>query len=403
MKHLLLFLTLSLAFIPAVSAQEDKVEYVDDEACGCELVFIDGIQTTQDGDRFGFKREDGTIIVPNKFMFVDKFHGEFCKVYMNYDSCGLINRDGAQIIPCEYDEVFYPTDGMIMAVKDSLYGFFDTLGTLRVPFQYRAASSFNEGLAVVAVDIDSSLVSYGYIDHDGRMFIQPQYEYAFPFNEGFAVVKNYDRYGMIDKNNREVFPIKYEILTSMYEGLLFAGDDDGMAMYDNKFRQLTQPVYTQLMGKTGDRILVVRDGKYGFLNAKGKEVIPCQYDYAALLGYHRHRRPSRLAHPVRQQRHPFRGLPVPRWHGTHRKRWKIWLLQPFGPAGRIPLLRQCLPVLRRVSTRALGGLGLYRHRRQFLHQPHFRHGLTFRVGTCRSRLPWRSPQDEHTGSLRQEL
>ena len=175
MKHLLLFLTLSLAFIPAVSAQEDKVEYVDDEACGCELVFIDGIQTTQDGDRFGFKREDGTIIVPNKFMFVDKFHGEFCKVYMNYDSCGLINRDGAQIIPCEYDEVFYPTDGMIMAVKDSLYGFFDTLGTLRVPFQYRAASSFNEGLAVVAVDIDSSLVSYGYIDHDGRMFIQPQY------------------------------------------------------------------------------------------------------------------------------------------------------------------------------------------------------------------------------------
>ncbi len=287
MRRIYLFIAILLAFLPGLRAQDGKVEYVDDEACGCELVFIDGIQTTQDGDRFGFKREDGTIIVPNKFMFVDKFHGEYCKVYMNYDSCGLINRDGAQVIPCEYSEIYYPADGMIMAVKDSLYGFFDTLGTLRIPFQYRAASTFNEGLAVVAIDIDSTLVSYGYIDHDGKIVIAPQYEYAFPFNEGVAVVKNYDRYGMIDKNNREVFPIKYEILTSMFDGLLFAGDDDGLALYNNKFKQLTKPIYTELVGKTDDRILVGRDGKYGYLDNKGKEVIPCQYDQAGLFDQER--------------------------------------------------------------------------------------------------------------------
>jgi len=283
MKRLFFFITLLLGIIPNLSAQDEKVEYVDDEACGCELVFIDGIQTTQDGDRFGFKREDGTTIVPNKFMFVDKFHGDYCKVYMDYDSCGLINREGVQVIPCEYKAIFYPTDGMIMAVKDSLYGFFDTLGTLRIPFQYRAASSFNEGLAVVAVDIDSTLVSYGYIDHDGKMVIKPQFEYAFPFNEGVAVVKNYDRYGMIDRKCKEVFPIKYEILTSMFEGLFFAGDEDGLAMYNNKFKQLTEPIYTELGGKAEGLVLVARDGKYGFLNGKGKEVIPCIYDHASLF------------------------------------------------------------------------------------------------------------------------
>ena len=256
------------------------MEYVDDEECGCELVFIDGIQTTQSGDRFGFKREDGTIIVPNKYMFVDKFHGEYCKVYMNYDSCGLINRDGVEIIPCLYDDVYYPTDGMILVMKDSIYGYYDTLGTLRIPIRYRAASSFNEGTAVVAVDIDSTLVSYGFIDHDNNIVIPPTYEYAFPFYEGFAVVKKYDRYGMIDRNNKEVFPIKYEIVTSMFQGLLFAGDDDGLAMYNNKFKQLTPPIYTELVGLTEGRILVARNGKYGYLNSKGKEVIPCQYDHA---------------------------------------------------------------------------------------------------------------------------
>lgn len=275
---------LFLAFLmPQFLLAQDKVEYVDDEECGCELVFIDGIQTTQDGELFGFKREDGSIITPNKYRFVDKFHGEYCKVYLNYDSCGLINRDGVEVIPCEHQEVYYPSDGMIMAIKDSLYGFYDTLGSLAIPFRYLAASAFNEGLAVVAAMIDEYQYAYGYIDHKGNTVIQPQYEYAYPFYEGVAVVKKYDRYGMINRHNREVFPIKNEILTSMFGGVFFAGNEEGVAMYNNKFKQLTKPVYQNVLGMTEGLILVVRDGKYGYLNSKGREVIPCQYDEAGLF------------------------------------------------------------------------------------------------------------------------
>ena len=277
--HLILFL---LLLAGTVGAQE-KVEYVDDEACGCELVFINGIQTTQDGERFGFKREDGTIITPNKYRFVDHFHGNYCKVYLDYDSCGLINRDGVEIIPCIYSNVNYPTDSLILVQKDTLCGYFDTLGNPRIPLKYRAASAFNEGLAVVAEYVDSSAVAYGFIDHFGNTVIKPQYQYAFPFYEGVAVVKAYDRYGMINRKNEVVFPIKYEILTSMFDGHLFAGDDNGLALYNNKFQQLTEPVYTQLDGKSEDRILVMRNGKYGYLDPDGKEIIPCQFDRAGLF------------------------------------------------------------------------------------------------------------------------
>ena len=89
--------------------------------------------------------------------------------------------------------------------------------------------------------------------------------------------------GMIDRKGREVFPIKYEILTSMYEGHLFAGDDDGLALYNNRFEPLTKPVYTELVGKSEERILVKRDGKYGYLDNNGKEIIPCQYDNAGMF------------------------------------------------------------------------------------------------------------------------
>lgn len=280
MKKILLLALIALTF--TLSAQE-KVEYIDDEECGCELVFIDGIQTTQDGDRFGFKSEDGAIITPNKYLFVDKFHGNYCKVYMNYDSCGLINRKGEQIIPCDYADVDYPHEGLIMVRRDSLYGFFDTLGRQRIPFLYPAASSFNEGRAVVAAYVDSFTIGYGYIDTTGSIVIPPMYQYAYPFYEGYAVVKNYDRYGMINLANKEVLPIKYEVVTSFIDGVFFAGDGEGVAMFSKQFKPLTKPIYTYIVGKAEDYYLVYRDNKYGYLNAKGREVIPCIYDQAGLF------------------------------------------------------------------------------------------------------------------------
>lgn len=281
MKRLPVIMLL-LLLASAICAQE-KVEYVDDESCGCELVFVDGIQTTTDGDRFGFKRQDGSIISPNKYKYVDKFHGRYCKVYHSDDSCGMIDRDGFEIVPCEYTDVSYPADGMFLVQQNGRYGHIDTNGRLRVPIIYRTASTFSEGLAVVAVDIDSTLVQYGYIDYDNHIVIQPQYEYAYPFSEGFAVIKNYDRYGMINRKNQEVLPVKYEVATSVREGLFLAGDDEGLALFDTRFKPLTRFVYDNLAGFTEKRILIQRDGKYGYLDPKGREVVPFIYDQASLF------------------------------------------------------------------------------------------------------------------------
>ena len=137
----------------AKSDKKDNVVIVDDEACGCELVFIDGIQTIQRGDLFGFKREDGTIIVEPKYKFVDKFHDNYCLVYKDYNLCGLIDRDGREIVPPEYEEVNYPTDGMIRVRKNERDGFVDTTGALAIECQYRTASGFSEGLAVALIDM----------------------------------------------------------------------------------------------------------------------------------------------------------------------------------------------------------------------------------------------------------
>ena len=283
-KHITLFtISMSMLFlnIGNINAQkpdnnrgkDEKVVVVDDESCGCELVFIDGIQTIERNGLFGFKREDGTVFVEPQYMFVDKFHGDYCIVYKDYQNCGMIDRNGRIIVPVEFDAVNYPTDGMIRVCENGLYGFYDTSGHKVIDFHYRTTSGFNEGLAAVIIDFDSLTSAYGYINKKDSLVIPATFEYAMTFEEGYAVVKQYDRYGMIDRKGDIVFPTKYIELSSMHNGRFFAVDalSGEVAMFDNRFRQLTPFKYEKLVAYSEGLYIVERNGQQTFLDLKGKE------------------------------------------------------------------------------------------------------------------------------------
>ncbi|MBP5189602.1 MAG: WG repeat-containing protein [Bacteroidales bacterium] len=273
-------LILPLVMGAQVNQQKEKVVIVDDEDCGCELYFIDGIQTTRRNGLFGFKREDGTEIVEPQYKYVDQFHGDYCLVFYDYGVCGLIDRNGRVVVPVQYEEVAYPTDGMIRFKDKNLYGFYDTAGNIVISPQYRTASGFSEGVASVIIDFDSSTIGYGFIDKSNKLVIPAQYEYTYPFSENCAIVKKYDRYGMIDHNGHEVLPIKYLEITPMHDGCFFAVDavEEKAALFNSHFQQITDFVYTKVDGYNEDLYIVERNGRKTFLDRKGKEHFGF-YDY----------------------------------------------------------------------------------------------------------------------------
>ena len=282
MKRFTLLFALLLP-LTVLRAQEELIEYAEDTSCGCQVVFVDGIQTTQEGEYYGFRRSDGKLIAPNKYKFVDKFHNGYCRVMLDYEQAGILSREGIEIVPCEYDEAYPPFDGLCLVKRGNLYGYCDTMGRLRLPLQYLAASSFKDGLAVVAIDIDSFFNAYGFIDTTGQMVIPATYQYCYPFYEGFAVVKNYDRYGLIDLQNRERLTFKYDMVSAVYKGTFFAGyDEGGVQLFDTTFHPISA-TYQTVIGRSPNRSLVVKDGKAGFIDDSGREVIPCQYDECGLF------------------------------------------------------------------------------------------------------------------------
>ena len=264
--------------IPSLSSVAQQVEYREDQECGCELVFVDGIQTTGDGELYGFRREDGTVISENRFKYVDQFQGNYCRVWLDDHQCGMINRDGREVVPCLFDDVLYPSEGRVLVIKDGLHGYYDTCGHEVVPPTYLQAGSFSEGLAPVYVVVDSLNSGCTFIDTTGRQIFPPIYENLQPFSGGYAFARRYERWGMIDRQGREVMPYLYENIVINTNGYFFAGDPVGVALFDYSMKPLTDFVYTWVGGMSEELIMVEREGRRGFLDRRGREVIPCRYD-----------------------------------------------------------------------------------------------------------------------------
>lgn len=280
MKRLLILVALLLSLTP--SRGQQRFEY--DEECGCDLLFVDGIQTTREGDLYGFRLEDGTQIVPNIYMHVGQFTDGYCKVMPADTLCGLIDREGRLVVPCIYNDVDYPSDGRVLVIRNGRAGFTDLEGNEVLPLRYLNAGSFSEGYAPVMVALDSFFSACTFIDTMGRQLVPPHYDNLQPFSCGIALVMQYQRWGVIDHSGRELIPPMFEQITTVFDTLFFAGDLDGMALYDRRMKPLTKQVYTWTGGINDGRIAVQRDGKYGFLDRQGREVIPCIYDEISLFG-----------------------------------------------------------------------------------------------------------------------
>ena len=279
--------------ISLAPARAQGTRYETDSTCGCDILYVDGIQTTRDGDLYGFQRDDGTVIAPNIYSHVGQFTDGYCRVWLDDTLAGLLSASGEVAVPCIYDLVDQPSGNRVLVSKNGLYGYTDLHGNLVIPTTFTQASRFSENRAAVVVAIDSFFYQCTYIDTLGKVLFEPVYESALSFSQGYAPVKRYDRWGLIDTLGREVLPTIYEQITTIDHGIFFAGDGYGMAFFrlpapnsqasDQKFKPLTPSVYIPMSGVNDNRVGVYRDGKQGFLDLSGREIIPCTYDEVGLF------------------------------------------------------------------------------------------------------------------------
>lgn len=229
---------------------------------------------------------------------VNDFFSEGTCIVKSNGEYGVIDMKGKEIIPCTHERIYDCSDGMFLFyTKDEnynyWYGFLDKTGKVAVEPQYKDAEGFSDGLALVKKDAKDSWVDdhafinkkgeivvdfktytrmksfsdglaavnidnddkdvWGYINTKGEVVIAPTYDYTYPFSDGVAIVGKNDKEFLIDKKGEVAF---------------IPGKD--MEFLEETFSEGLMPV------AKGNSL----KAKCGFINTKGEEVLPFEYDYA---------------------------------------------------------------------------------------------------------------------------
>lgn len=245
--------------------------------------------TAMDG-RKGMIDFAGNTVLPIEFTDIGKLVAERFRYVHKDDRQGLIDSLGNLIVPPVYQQLGYPSENRIVALKDGNWGYLDFEGQEKIPFIFeqdtirRVSRNFLENRAWATKDghfllIDTSgyileQIPYGQVDH------------AYAFRHGRALVSRdstqYHRFhGFVNTQGKVVVPVVYTSAMSFNEHGIgwvgFSKNNDGFADYwliDTSGYRFNDKPYRSLE-YVGDHYIRTRSGKQVFLDSRtGLEITP---------------------------------------------------------------------------------------------------------------------------------
>lgn len=200
---------------------------------------------------------------------------------------GLINNKGEEIVACTYRRINPSSCGMMLFADDNGYGFMNTKGEVVVASgRYDDVEDFSENLACVGKD-----GKFGFIDVKGNEVISCSFDKTYSFAEGLALVRKGYKYGYVNTKAEFIVAPSYdngehfacgvaivekgnkEYVIDKKGNVVFSQDGTKSGFLEDQFSDNLIPV----IRKNGRQFVV------GYMNTKGEEVIPFEYQYG--LGF----------------------------------------------------------------------------------------------------------------------
>lgn len=160
-------------------------------------------------------------------------------------------------------------------VQNERWGYCDSTGTIRIPYQFDDAEYFSENLAVVELNDKK-----GYINKAGFMVVMPKFSEADPFSGGRAIVETDSAVGLINTVGDWIVRPTYYSISGPYSGLYRIEQNEKYGLMDSEGHMLTSLQFDELEPFSETYAAIAIDGKAGFINTSGSVVIAPQFDVA---------------------------------------------------------------------------------------------------------------------------
>lgn len=288
--------------------------------------FSENLAAIKKGDKWGFIDKKGTLIIPFSFTNARKFKyglAAVCKKTTSndqtYEFWGYIDKTGKTAISFKFSSAgeFHNTNPdiyeAIVENDDEMYlidkkgnetDFIDYLDPKKFLFitTLQWVSEDDNLLYVGAFDRSLRKTTWGVYHSTGMFFIsEPEYKdiqvvYEPATNNKFFLVEsNWGWKGLI-KHKSDYIPAIYDII-QFNDTVVYAACDVKVenkqiisakySLFDLKMNRITKYKYNEsydlLTGFFEGLAKVKRNGKFGFINKKGEEIIPLEYDETGLF------------------------------------------------------------------------------------------------------------------------
>jgi len=253
---------------------------------------------------FGFIDKKGNIVVKPEFGGAGPFSEGLAAVNVGGKSniwgtvggkWGYIDISGRMTVQPQFDSAHPFSEGLARVSIEKKGMYIDRKGSIQIVLADHTHYywDFSEGLARFRVIPGG----FGYMDKKGATVIKPGFQGAKDFKEGLAAVKVDEKWGYIDENGTFVIKPRFSFAYSFSGEVAVVharipsgrGYINGPAqLMDKKGKIITDPgrFDFEYIGKFSEGLAPVRvrtgkkKTKYGYINKKGRIVIPPRFDNA---------------------------------------------------------------------------------------------------------------------------
>ncbi|CCQ68517.1 hypothetical protein CWATWH0402_1037 [Crocosphaera watsonii WH 0402] len=238
--------------------------------------------------------KNGQVII---LFMISHAHGYFSEglaPVMFNNKWGYVNTQGEMFIACQFESAGDFSEGLAPVMLNNKWGYVNTQGIIVIPCQFEDVKEFSEELAPVRLND-----KWGYVNTQGEIFISCKFEDAETFSEGLAAVQggysqrdvyNWDKWGYINKKGKVVISFEFIIASHFSNGVAYVRQYIDYArggLIDKRGEWIAGfhfDNFSEFYGFKEGLALVAREGKYetkyGFISARGKLIIPCEFDSA---------------------------------------------------------------------------------------------------------------------------
>ena len=250
--------------------------------CTYEVNYVDGTYKTKainEKNQQIFTEYENVMAIQNYDENNKLWYEENALKVQKNGKYGLINIDGKEILPCEYDSitVLKGVKNSLVIKKDANVGVANTDGTVVVPVQFAEVKAITQDYKNGFI-VKNAESKFGVIKSDGQIALECKYEGIDNIlDNGKYIVKENGTWKVVAEDGTTYLEGKVSNITSMENGCVIVIENGKYGVINIADEIKIPSEYEDLAYMFEDKYIAKKDGKFGIINTNNETVVDFKY------------------------------------------------------------------------------------------------------------------------------